>query len=49
MADSRIGVLPALILAIGIGFAGMQVAKGIECRRASKTTQRCALNFTQAL
>ncbi|HRK12598.1 MAG TPA: SIMPL domain-containing protein, partial [Thauera sp.] len=38
MADSRIGVLPALILAIGIGFAGMQVAKGIERFRMAERT-----------
>ena len=38
MAEGRIGIVPALILAVGIGFAGMQVAGGIERFRMAERT-----------
>ena len=38
MAEGRVGIVPALILAAGIGFAGMQVAKGIERFRMAERT-----------
>ena len=38
MAEGRIGIVPALILAAGIAFAGMQVAKGIERFRMAERT-----------
>ena len=38
MAEGRIGIVPALILAAGIGFAGMQVAGGIERFRMAERT-----------
>lgn len=38
MAEGRIGIVPALILAAGIGFAGVQVAQGIERFRMAERT-----------
>lgn len=38
MAEGRIGVVAALILAAGIGFAGQQVAQGIERFRMAERT-----------
>lgn len=38
MAEGRIGIVPALILAAGIAFAGAQVAKGIERFRMAERT-----------
>ena len=38
MAEARIGIVPALILAAGIAFAGVQVARGIERFRMAERT-----------
>ena len=38
MAEGRIGIVAALILAAGIGFAGQQVAQGIERFRMAERT-----------
>ena len=38
MAEARFGIVPALILAAGIAFAGVQVARGIERFRMAERT-----------